>query len=459
MFGTQILLEVQSVLGLPQRSNPCRNTTRPFVHPPTAAKMDDAQHRRDEAARRAKRKEAKKKKHKSSGKGREYREKILAQQQGKKSKKPSITNFQSSHIQPRLQGFHLQFSFRNAPPRPPVGPTWMGTTVDQILKRSTAQPATVPYTYPLRASVHDLVPIVPSAMNIDSYYTKTNATPKSRSTLTADDMALLKSPQKQAQKSTSRVLHEARPVFMKKTTYLSNDYSRKVHDFKSLAQTQEENKKVLQAEQEKYATVRTAEAIIKTFQVPISRAGGQRTPKRVLEVLPSRSTVSTTWTHVVIAKPRPNLKYAWIGRVMQATATSRSLTCQVLTPQQQQNESSNDDTKDVLVPAHMWDMQVQPGIKEYALQIHDDRVEWIPLASKLQLSTGRPVGKDAANVTLERCAVVVEEENDNDEDKMDVEEDKEKETAPAATNPNEKANNNNDDGEGDFGDDDSSDDD
>ena len=40
--------------------------------------------------------------------------------------------------------------------------------------------------------------------------------------------------------TTSRVLDETMQSWMKKTTYLSNDYTRKVHDFKSLAKTKEE---------------------------------------------------------------------------------------------------------------------------------------------------------------------------------------------------------------------------
>ena len=41
-------------------------------------------------------------------------------------------------------------------------------------------------------------------------------------------------------KTFSRVLNEDMQSWMKKTTYITNDYSRKVHDFKSLAKTKQE---------------------------------------------------------------------------------------------------------------------------------------------------------------------------------------------------------------------------
>lgn len=51
-----------------------------------------------------------------------------------------------------------------------------------------------------------------------------------------------------------------------KTTYITNDYTRKVHDFKSLAKTKQELEQDLELKQQQIAHRRTAAAVAKTFE-------------------------------------------------------------------------------------------------------------------------------------------------------------------------------------------------
>ena len=116
----------------------------------------------------------------------------------------------------------------------------------------------------------------------------------------------------QQKKAFSRVLKEDMQTWMKKTTYLSNDYSRKVHDFKSLAQTKQELAADLQAKQEEMAQRRTLRAIEASFDVFGSDDASTTLqhptkknlkPKSVLPVLPHVSNWGRAFTHVVIDKP------------------------------------------------------------------------------------------------------------------------------------------------------------
>ena len=96
--------------------------------------LDNERHRREEQERRAKRNRNRETKSKSGHvsekerKRREHAQRILGAQRKKHpSLQPEIRSsiFQSL-FQERAEGFLIDLRFRNAPPRPPVGPTFVG---------------------------------------------------------------------------------------------------------------------------------------------------------------------------------------------------------------------------------------------------------------------------------------------------------------------------------------------
>lgn len=107
-------------------------------------------------------------------------------------------------------------------------------------------------------------------------------------------------------KAFSRVLDETMQSWMKKTTYLSNDYSRKVHDFKSLAQTKQQVAQELEEQQQKLAERRTTTAISKSFKAvtmpPTHPTKKHLKPKRIMPILPNVDLWGHTFTHVVMDK-------------------------------------------------------------------------------------------------------------------------------------------------------------
>ena len=108
-------------------------------------------------------------------------------------------------------------------------------------------------------------------------------------------------------KDFSRVLDEKMQSWMKKTTYLSNDYSRKVHDFKSLAKTKDEIEKDLQVRQQEMSQRRSASAISKTFdecKQSVTKHPSKKniTPVTEMPFLPNVEYWGNPYTHVVIDK-------------------------------------------------------------------------------------------------------------------------------------------------------------
>jgi RNA polymerase II-associated factor 1 len=113
-------------------------------------------------------------------KRKEHQKRILAQQGGKPSgsdgKPSSKDDAKSSAFQElftqRAQGFQIDFRFRNAPPRPPVGPTWVDT-VDTSPARCSRQYQPSPkfggshYKWKLHTE-SDLYPST-TAMDLKSY--------------------------------------------------------------------------------------------------------------------------------------------------------------------------------------------------------------------------------------------------------------------------------------------------
>lgn len=294
------------------------------------ADNDDDQHRQEQQDLRAKRKAAKISKTaeqvERDRKRAEYRQKIL-EKHGHAHKKaktggaapsggPATPTTQSAFealFTQRAQGFQIDFRFRNALPRPPVGPCFMGDTLHEVLLHQCRQykplnAVEANYVWKLHCEADLGVPLAPSAMDINSYVIKADT--DETNALHPDDEALLnwtgslgdtaadnrQKRQEQAmrkaqqwlqssptpnasasgaaaarklkdKKAFSRVLHEDLQTWMKKTTYLSNNYNRRVHDFKSLAQTKQELAADLQTKQTEMAQRRSLQAIENSFRL------------------------------------------------------------------------------------------------------------------------------------------------------------------------------------------------
>jgi hypothetical protein len=376
---------------------------------------------------------------------------------GSKRQKPSEDEeeaksaFQELFTQ-RAQGFQIDFRFRNAPPRPPVGPCFVGSGLDGVLlDTSQYRPLNaveVNYRWKLHSEPDLGVPLAPSAMDLKSYSPAT-AEPK----MHPDDQALLewtgplgdtaaeelkkrkdnarasarlalmgKSPANllekakapvatqaaTAKKAFSRVLDETMQSWMKKTTYLSNDYSRKVHDFKSLAKTKEELVLDLDAKQEHLSQYRSAAAIAKTFSqntVPVRKHPSKKNLKPLMEMplLPDANNWGRAYTHVVMDKSPGDvdkLGLAFVANVQKKDANAR-MTCQLFIP-------SEDPTRYQAI--QQYDLDVLPLKDEDAPHVNfsicmdsnQQIATYLPISSRVQLSTGRPLKKKNYNMIISR---------------------------------------------------------
>lgn len=430
----------------------------------------------------------------------------------------------------RAQGFQIEFRFRNAPPRPPVGPCFVGNSLDSVLAEQSRQykplnAVEVNHTWKLHSEPDIGVPLAPSAMDLKSYVRPDeNAVIK----LHPDDEALLnwtgsmgdtaaedlkrrqeqaraaarlsvsgRSPsaktaptahqQPQAEKAKkkvfSRVLDETMQTWMKRTTYLSNDYSRKVHDFKSLAQTKSELATDLQSKQVEMSIRRSVKAITDSFKFtkPLEHPTNKKLKAvRVMQVLPDVSNWGRAFTHVVIDKAPANLppghtvedlNQAFVANVEKREANAR-MTCSMLVPAKDLSE----DDKTFLRPIQSYDLDVIPLKEEdmphmnFCLWLDKEKgiASYIPVASRVHLAVGRP-SKTVAAHPLERRPITDKELTDMEERMAEVDQDmaekhhitKErtfvsKLPSVATGTRGDKANKDeDDDGEDDFGDDDS----
>jgi len=495
-------------------------------------------------------------------KQKEHREKILKQHGAagvsrKKPKpppppsKPADRSAFEQLFQTRAQGFQVEFKFRNAPPRPPVGPTFVGNSLDAVLKDECRRykplnSVEVNYTWRLHSEPDLGVPLAPSAMDVAMYQIpkddaagnkkprgpddmdidddagangdKINKTNGASAKLDPDDEALLdwkgsmgdtaaddlkrrqerarvaarlalagKSPpsgvhfagsttpqQQQQQARTgsgkkkkvfSRVLKEEMPTFMKKTTYLSNDYSRKVHDFKSLAQTKQELAVDLQAKQEEFAKSRTFDAILESFNEPTSYTHPLKKnmkPKCVLQVLPNMECWGRSFTHAVIDKAPTlppgyrvdTLNHAMVGNVEKRQANAR-MSCQLFVKalpnddekkkekdgeeKEREGDDNNTEGKKVAVDRYRavqaYDLDVLP-LKEddaphahYCLWVDTEKgvATYLPLSSRVQMSSGRPISakKDAPDVIrlVQRRSLTQQERDEIEERAAEIDRD------------------------------------
>lgn len=198
-------------------------------------------------------------------------------------------------------------------------------------------------------------------------------------------------------KEFSRVLDHGMVFFMKKTSYLSNDYTRKVHDFTSLAETKKraaDELDVKQRQLDKSATV-----VEKGFdQIKMVHPSGNKKRKVIWELplLPNVEHWGDAYTHVVMDNPPKsgsikNLDKAFVAHVEQRDANAR-MSCQLLVPSEEDHN---------YISAAQYELDVVP-LKEsedlansnFCIWISKDEATYMPIPSRVQLSTGRPGKKN-----------------------------------------------------------------
>lgn len=435
----------------------------------------------------------------------------------------------------RARGFQIDFRFRNAPPRPPVGPCFVGNSLDTVLLEQSRQykphnAVEGNHTWKLHVEADIGVPLAPTAIDERSYKriaVDENDHPK----LHPDDDALLNwtgsmgdtaaeqfkrhqeqiraaarlsvsqqhlptsaartGPSLQDKKKVfSRVLKDDMQTWMKKTTYLSNDYSRKVHDFKSLAQVKSDLASELQNKQIEMAQQRSLKAITESFESKKIEHPTNKELKivREYEVLPDVANWGRAFTHVVIDKVPTSLpsgydiddfNHAFITDV-EKSDSARTMTCNVIA-----HSKDSDHQTDTYQPVQSFDLDVLP-LKEadaphmnFSLWLdkRNNVAYYIPIASRVQLSMGRP----CSNVFLqpmERRKITEKEVSDLEERIAEVDQDMAEKHHIVSTSTRDRfsigelttnnlkggadnydKNRDDDDGDDDFGDDNDSDDD
>jgi len=447
------------------------------------ADYDDGRHKKEEAERRERRKASKSQKsaaqQEKERKRKEHAAKILGKQAGGDSKKRKTdskeeekSKFQDLFTQ-RAQGFQIDFRFRNAPPRPPVGPCFVGHGLDGVLmdlaQYKPLNAVEVNYSWKLHSEPDLGVPLAPSAMDPKSYTPSSSVPP-----LHPDDQSLLewkgslgdtaaedlklrrdnaraaarlallgKSPAKllkaktpiasattSGKKAFSRVLDETMQSWMKKTTYLSNDYTRKVHDFKSLAKTKEELVQDLALREKQFSQRRSGAGITKTFEevksTVITKHPTKKdlTPVMEMPFLPDVNHWGNAYTHVVMDKSpggdQQALAHAFVANVQKRDANAR-MTCQLFVPHQ---EEDSDDSAAVNYQAiQQFDLDVLPLKEEDGPHLNfciwfdktKKTATYIPISSRVQLSTGRPLKKRNFNMKISRRKM-------DEEDQLEVDE-------------------------------------
>jgi RNA polymerase II-associated factor 1 len=395
--------------------------------------------------------------------------------QDQKRQKTEAASVKTSKFQDifaqRAQGFQIDFRFRNAPPRPPVGPCFIGNGLEGVLNEiSQYKPLNaveVNYSWKLHSEPDLGVPLAPSAMD-PKLYTPSTAEP----TLHPDDRNLLewkgslgdttaeelkrrkdyaratarlalmgKSPGKLLQKTKSpvatatkrkefsRVLDEQMQSWMKKTTYLSNDYSRKVHDFKSLARTKEEEGRALEVKQLEISQRRSASAITKTFQeckqtVTKHPTNKNLNPVMELPFLPNVEYWGHPYTHVVIDKsPGDPIDKAFVANVQKKDANAR-MSCQLFVPSSEEDETTYQAIQQYGIDVLPLKEEDSPHVN-YCIWIDPtaEVASYLPISSRVNLSTGRPIKKKNYNMKITRRPMNEEDKNEMDERLAEVDAD------------------------------------
>jgi len=221
-------------------------------------------------------------------------------------------------------------------------------------------------------------------------------------------------------KAFSRVLDETMQSWMKKTTYLSNDYTRKVHDFKSLAKTKEDLAQDLALREKQFSQRRSAAGIAKTFEDAKNLTITQHPTKKgvhpVMEMpfLPNVQQWGNAYTHLVMDKtPEADaeaLSKAFVANVHKRDANAR-MTCQVFVPGTKEDDETDADADAVKYQAiQQYDLDVLPLKEEdapyvnFCIWIDKNKKEasYIPISSRVMLSTGRPLRKKNYSMKIAR---------------------------------------------------------
>ena len=207
-------------------------------------------------------------------------------------------------------------------------------------------------------------------------------------------------------KAFSRVLDENMQSWMKKTTYLSNDYTRKVHDFKSLAATKAEVAEDLEVQQRQLTQRRTASAISKTFEEAkqkVTKHPSKPHLKAVRELpfLPDVAHWGDAYTHVVMDKTPGDLDRldkSFVANVQRKDVNSK-MTCQLFVPNNNSNNESAAEEQEEetnFQAIQQYELDVLP-LKEgedphvnFCIWIDSETgtATYLPISSRVQLSTG-----------------------------------------------------------------------
>jgi len=421
----------------------------------------------------------------------------------------------------RAEGFMIELNFRNAPPRPPVGPCFVGLGFEGMLNKWTKyrpfNAVETGYAWKLHSEPDLGVPLAPAAMNLKCYRDPTedgknsnkrkklppgyeddededeqNGQFKGPPALHPDDEALiqwkgslgdssaehlqirrdraraearalsqgkaiptptkskssayrndrntsLKNPNssRKALNTKSRVLSEAPQSWMRQTTYISNDGSRKVHDFTSATTIKKrsamEVDKKMEETKAKLYDPETIEAGFQTAKNTKTRKHPTKrnvTPLYDYPLLPDVDTWGYTYTHVVLDKP-PKIdssskkdqkaESSLLDRIAKAFITdvekreqNSKMVCKLLAPEHNDHmaaiSKSEDDEGDQQEDHQVknyevtqtYDLDVTPLKDEktphinFLLIIDEEKgiVRYHPVSSKVQLSTGRPSEPD-----------------------------------------------------------------
>ena len=503
--------------------------------------MDDDEHKRHQDKLRAKRRAAKSKPKSSSRQERESRKKehvqrVLAEQAERqkrqktgeggapssagRSKSPGPAGDRADAsggssafgalFAKRTEGFLIDLKFRNAPPRPPVGPCFVGLGLegelnDKWTKYKPQNAVEQNYAWKLHAEADLGVPLAPSAMDLAGCYADPTRPTKDESgqevpapgppSMHPDDEALINwtGPKgdtaaeelqkrrdrrraealgvanvgglsrsdaaaiKLANRTTpgksfkSRVLNEDIQSWMKKTTYLTNDQTRSVHQFKSLAESKKQAASEIDAKlkttTEQTSDRQTIEAGFDMANNSTSATTTRRHPTKRgvtavfdFPLLPDASTWGHKYTHVVLDKPpgpvpgrkRPppnadQLERAFVADVAerevderQAAAggpdkSGREFDCNLLVPTDLSAALSSEPTGyDV---AQRYDMTVltlkdaDSPHNNFILMVDEENgtVTYHTLWTRLNLSSGRPGKEDEPDSTIAKVAAQEED--------------------------------------------------
>lgn len=271
--------------------------------------------------------------------------------------------------------------------------------------------------------------------------------------------------------STSRVLKEDMPTWQKKTTYLANDHTRRVHDFRSLAETKQELVADLEQKKREIAARRSSNAIRRSFDMSqvVHPTKKNLKPVKVLPVLPRVADWGQSFTHVVIDKAPSSLPKGYaVSDLVKGLVTnvenvdgSQRMACDLQVPVQKKTEdaaaAAADTSTTMYRPLLSFDFHIEPLKEEddphasFCWLVGDEAVHYIPVPSRVKLATGRPADTDTPH-PLERRPLTEAEVREMEERAAEVD-------VSLAAKYAKQTSKANDDGEDDYDDSDSDDDD